>query len=58
MDIFGVEDEVFRVDEAWWDEQFARSQDALLRLAEEAAEEYRAGQTTPMEFDEHGRLRR
>jgi hypothetical protein len=57
-DIFGESIEDIRADEAWWDEQFERSQDQLLRLAEEAAEEYRAGQTTPMEFDERGRLRR
>jgi hypothetical protein len=57
-DLFGESDEDIQVDEAWWDDQFARSQDVLLRLAEEVAEEYRTDQTTPMEFDEHSRLRR
>ena len=45
-------------DEALWDEQFAASADKLLHLAEQAVDEYRAGQTSPMEFDEKGRLRR
>ncbi len=57
-DIFGESIEDILADEAWWDEQFERSQDQLLRLAEEAAEEYRTGQTTPLEVDEQGRLRR
>ncbi len=55
-DIFGESEEDIRADETWWDEQFARSESKLLRLAEEAAEEYNTGHTTPMEFDEHGRL--
>jgi hypothetical protein len=57
-DLFGESEEELRADEARWDEQFARSGDGLLRLAEEAAEEYRAGRTAPMEFDKRGRLRR
>lgn len=55
-DIFGESGQDIRADEMWWDEQFARSESKLLRLAEEAAEEYNTGHTTPMEFDEHGRL--
>jgi hypothetical protein len=34
-----------------WDAAFARSQDALERLAEEALEEYRAGRTEPLDPD-------
>ena len=57
-DIFGESEEEIAADEAWWDEQFAQSEGTLLRLAEQAEEEYRAGETTPMEFDDEGRLRR
>jgi hypothetical protein len=34
-----------------WDAAFARSQDALERLADEALEEYRAGRTEPLDPD-------
>ena len=34
-----------------WDELFARSQDVLARMAEEARQEYRAGRTEPLDFD-------
>ena len=34
-----------------WEATFARSQDALERLAEEALEEYRAGRTEPRDPD-------
>ena len=34
-----------------WDAVFARSQDALGRLADEALEEYRAGRTEPLDPD-------
>lgn len=34
-----------------WEAAFARSQDALERLAEEALEEYRAGRTEPLDPD-------
>ncbi len=57
-DIFGESEEEIAADEAWWDEQFAQSEDTLLRLAEQAEEEYRAGETTPMEFNDKGRLQR
>lgn len=57
-DIFGESIEEIQSDEAWWDDQFEQSQNELMRLAEEAAEEYNAGRTTPMEFDERGRLKR
>ena len=58
VDVFGASPEEIADDEAAWDEQFAASGDKLLHLAEAAVEDYRAGQTTPMEFDEKGRLRR
>ncbi len=41
-------------DEARWDKSFAESQDALAKLADEALEEYRRGETTPLEFDSPG----
>jgi hypothetical protein len=34
-----------------WDAAFARSQDALERLADEALEEHRAGRTEPLDPD-------
>jgi aspartate/glutamate racemase len=34
-----------------WDASFARSQDLLQRMAEEAMEEYRAGETEPLDPD-------
>ncbi len=36
-------------DEARWDKSFAESQDALAKLAEEALEEHRRGETRPLE---------
>jgi len=38
-------------DERRWEEAFARSQDLLARMAQEALQEYHAGRTTPL-FDE------
>ena len=38
--------------EARWDETLAGSQDKLDRLAEKAGQEYRAGKTKEMGFDE------
>ena len=38
-------------DEERWTEQFAKSQDVLAVLAEEALEEYRAGKTLPLDPD-------
>jgi hypothetical protein len=37
--------------EGRWDELFARSQDVLSKLAEEARREYRAGLTEPLDPD-------
>ena len=34
-----------------WDELFARSQDLLARMAQEARREYRAGLTEPLDLD-------
>lgn len=34
-----------------WDELFARSQDLLARMAEEARQEYRAGRTEPLDLE-------
>ena len=36
-------------DEARWDKSFAESQDALEKLAQEALEEFRRGETRPLE---------
>ena len=36
-------------DEARWDKAFAESQDALEKLANEALEEHRRGETRPLE---------
>jgi hypothetical protein len=38
-------------DEAKWDAAFAASQPQLLKLAEEALEEYQAGKTEPLDPD-------
>jgi hypothetical protein len=35
-----------------WDELFARSQDLLAQLSEEARDEYRAGLTVPLDPDQ------
>ena len=37
-------------DERRWAKQFARSQDTLARLADEALAEYHAGKTEPMDL--------
>lgn len=34
-----------------WDDQFARSQDKLAKLADEALAEFEAGETRPLEKD-------
>jgi hypothetical protein len=36
-------------DEARWDKSFAESQDALAKLADEALEEHKRGETRPLE---------
>ncbi len=41
-------------DEARWDKSFAESQDALEKLANEALEEHKRGETTLLEFDSPG----
>ena len=39
-----------------WDELFARSQDMLARMADEARQEYRAGLTEPLDLDKLDKL--
>ncbi len=41
-------------DEARWAKSFAESQDALEKLADEALEERKRGETTPLKFDSPG----
>jgi hypothetical protein len=38
------------VDERKWDDAFARSQDKLATLADEALQQLRSGETTPLKF--------
>ena len=49
-DIFGETAEEMRADEAEWDQQFETSREDLRAIAHEAAAEFRAGRTKPMEF--------
>ena len=58
VDLFGETPEEIEADEKWWGEQFKGSESDLLRLAENAVDEYQAGTTTSMDFDEQGRLKR
>ncbi len=39
-------------DEERWDQAFAKSQDALAKLAQEARAEYRAGKTIPLDLEQ------
>jgi hypothetical protein len=55
-DLFGESAEEIRADEEEWEQQFAASRDELREMAREAAAEYRAGKTKPMEFTPEGRL--
>lgn len=57
-DLFGESIDQILADEARWEDLFERSRDQIHRMAREADAEYRAGKTTPMEFDEDGHLRR
>lgn len=57
-DLFGETEEEIQADEEWWDLQFAASLDEVRMMAREAAAEYRAGRTKPMEFTPEGRLAR
>ena len=43
------------LDEALWDMQFANSQDALAKLAEQALEDHRRGRTVALDLDELNR---
>jgi len=49
-DIFGETADEIRADEELWDQEYAASRDQLRTMAREAAAEYRAGRTKPMEF--------
>lgn len=55
-DLFGESLAEIEADEAEWQAQFAASRDKLRNLAREAAAEYQAGRTEPMEFSAEGRL--
>jgi len=57
-DLFGETEEEIRADEEVWTRQFVGSHDMLRMMAQEAAAEYRAGRTKPMEFTSEGRLAR
>jgi hypothetical protein len=57
-DIFGETEDEIRADEERWDQQFATSREELQAMAREAATEFRAGRTKPMEFTPEGRLAR
>jgi hypothetical protein len=57
-DIFGETEDEIRVDEEHWEQQFSASRDELRTIAREAAAEYRAGKTKPMDFTSDGRLAR
>ena len=46
-----VSAEEIGADDALWDEQFARSQDALARMADEALRDYDEGRTTELDPD-------
>lgn len=55
-DIFGETEDEIRADEERWDQQFAASREELRAVAREAAAEYRAGKSKPLEFTPEGRL--
>lgn len=57
-DIFGETPDEIRADEEQWDREYETSRDQLRAMAREAAAEYRAGRTKPMEFTPEGRLAR
>jgi len=57
-DLFGETEAEIRADEKAWEHQFTESRDVLRALAREAAAEYWAGRTKPMEFTPEGRLTR
>ncbi len=57
-DLFGESAEEIEDDEARWQEQFAASRESLRAMAREAKEDYLAGRTKPMEFDEYDRILR
>ncbi len=56
VDIFGETEDEIRIDNERWDEQFAEAREQMRAMAREAAAEFRAGRTKPMEFTAEGRL--
>lgn len=42
-------------DEARWAKKFAETQDILEKLADEALADFKAGRTTPLDFDRRGK---
>ncbi len=57
-DLFGESAADIEADEEKWEEQFDSSRERLRSLAREAADEFRAGRTQPMEFTADGRPKR
>jgi hypothetical protein len=57
-DIFGESAGEISVDESEWAQQFESSRAGLRKIAAEAAAEFHAGHTKPMEFTPEGRISR
>lgn len=55
-DIFGETEDEIRADEEEWERQFSASREELRVMAREAAAEFHADETRPMEFTSEGRL--
>ncbi len=58
VDLFGETEEEIRADEERWEQQFIAGRDKLRTMVREAAAEYHAGRTKPMQFTPEGRLAR
>ena len=56
VDAFGETEDEIVADEERWDRQFMESRGQLRAMAREAAAEFHAGRTKPMEFSPEGRL--
>ncbi len=57
-DVVGETEDEIRADEAEWARQFEVSRERLRAIAREAAAEFHAGRTKPMNFTLEGRLAR
>ena len=55
-DVFSETAEEMRTDKAEWDQQYETSREDLRAVAHEAAEEFRARRTKPMELSPEGWL--